>query len=82
MAMQQVAQFTNLKVQNLGNFNDATEAANAGATIVLSLDGSVISDLYGNNVWAVGFPNAEDYPYDYIAGDMYLNLNSEGANHR
>ena len=55
MAMQQVAQFTNLKVQNLGNFNDATEAANAGATIVLSLDGSVISDLYGNNVWAVGF---------------------------
>jgi len=81
VAMQQVAQFTNLKVQNLGSFNDATEAANAGATIVLSLDGSVISDLYGNNVWAVGFfPNAQDYPYENVAGDMYLNLNSEGAN--
>ena len=41
LAMQQVAQFTNLKVQNLGNFSDATEAANAGAGADGNTDGLV-----------------------------------------
>ena len=80
-AMGQIAYYTNLKVQNLGNFADPTAAANAGGTIVLSLDGSIISSWYGDDAWAVGFyPNATSIPYEHVAGDMFLNLNSEAAN--
>lgn len=76
-AMDQLEHFTNLQVKNLGNFSDPTSAANAGATIVLSLDGDVISSTMGDTVWAVGFyPDTEDTLYDHVAGDMFLNINS------
>lgn len=79
-AMSQLSYFTNMKVQDLGVFANATEAANAGATIVLSLDSVEISAAAGNSVWAVGFfPNTEPSIYEHMAGDMYLNLNSAGA---
>lgn len=80
LAMTQLETFTDLKVTNLGTFSDPTVAANAGATIVLSLDGDIISSNLGNTVWAVGFyPDSSDVLYDHVAGDMYLNLNSAGA---
>jgi len=77
LAMAQLEHFTNLQVENLGNFSDPTSAANGGATIVLSLDGDVISSNMGDTVWAVGhYPDTEDTLYDHIAGDMFLNINS------
>ena len=79
-AMADLAYFTDIKIQNMGTFSDAEAAANAGATIVLSLDEEVISANMGNSVWAVAFfPDNPPEPYDNVAGDMYLNLNSAGA---
>lgn len=79
-AMQEITYFTGLQVKNLGLFSDPSAAANAGATIVLSLDSIEISASLGNSVWAVGFfPDTEPYLYDHMAGDIFLNLNSAAA---
>jgi len=79
-AMANVDYFTPVDTRFIGTFNNPTDAATAGATIVLSLDASVISAEFGDSAWAVGFyPNSPDVYYEHSAGDIFLNLNSAGA---
>lgn len=85
-AMNNVAEYTSLDVEGVGVFADPISAGAAGADIVLSLDGEILSTYLGDSVWAVGFyPNAAqdpllkqlDFYYSTINGDMLLNLNSD-----
>ena len=60
------------------NFDTPTDAADAGATIILSLDGLYISEVMGNPTWAVGhFPDYPNQLFENQAGTMFLNINSQ-----
>ena len=74
-----VHKFTDIKLHHQHVIYDTPiDAANAGATIILSLDGTFISEAIGNQVWAVGhFPNYPDELFENQAGTMFLNTNSQ-----
>ena len=73
--MQQIAEFTNLEVKNLGHFDNPVLAGEMGATIIASLDGQHEVFQLGTTTWARGmFPNNDTY--QTAGGDIFFNLNS------
>ncbi len=79
-AMAQLSYFTDLGVRDLGLFTSPITAADEGATVVFGLDDDNIFAGSGSNVWAVGyFPDYDESGYDTVSGDIFLNLNSDGA---
>ena len=79
MAMAKFSDLTGVQTEILtSNFETPSDAADAGATIILSLDGFYISSLLGNPVWAVGhFPDYPNELFENQAGTMFLNINSQ-----
>jgi len=79
MAMVKFHDVTGVKTELLRDeFATPSDAADAGATIILSLDGFYMSAVLGNSAWAIGhFPNYPDELFTNQAGTMFLNINSE-----
>lgn len=79
MAMVAFEKFSNIELHHQHVVYDTpTDAANAGATIIFSLDGTFISEEIGNQGWAIGhFPNYPDELFENQAGTMFVNINSQ-----
>jgi hypothetical protein len=74
LVFQNLESYINISTEYVGKFNNPTEAANADATIVVSLAGE---SMFGSSktTWAMGhFPDASDTSSK--GGDIFLNINS------
>lgn len=74
------SQLANVKFNYLGQFADPGQAALAGSEINLSLDSEGLF-FASSSVWARAFfpsPAQSQSPYVGAAGDVYLNINSQG----
>ena len=78
-AIETFAEFANIDVRNVGQFDNPVEAYQGGSDINLSIDGA--GALFSSpSFWALGFFPAAQYlnsPYPGAAGDVFINTQSD-----